>query len=256
MVSPPCSLRLGNATCLLATAALLLGSSLAASSRSQCELKPGVKLGSDKVGGKNGTTTSTATACCTLCQANTKCIVFAWDKHKHICDIFHKMGDSKAKANYVSGLAHAVPPGPPVPPTPPSPPSPGSAFACDGKHCVAKAGGPYNNSKCDKKCKKAPKPPPPPPPPPPPAPLSWVPATWVTKHARSGLVWAAGSSFRGAAWRNDAATVSRSAQWANGYVGSVLGGPECESRSRLLLCVCAPICVWPCARFVNLTHLR
>ena len=154
---------------LLVTALLLLlsGSSLAASA--QCELKPGVKLGADKVGDKNGTSSATAAACCTLCQANTKCIVFAWDKDKHICDIFDKMGDSKAKANYVSGLAHAAPPGPPVPPTPPSPPSPGGAFACDGKHCVAKAGGPYNNSKCDKKCKKGPKPPPPPPPPPPPA---------------------------------------------------------------------------------------
>ena len=232
MVSPPaCSLRLGNATtCIvLATAALLLGSSLAASSRSQCELKPGVKLGAGNIGGKNGTTTSTATACCTLCQANTKCIVFAWDKDKHICDIFDKMGDSKAKANYVSGLAHAAPPGPPVPPTPPSPP-PGGAFACDGKHCAAQAGGPYNNSKCDKKCGEGPhpKPPSPLPPPPPPAPLRWVPASWVAKHARGGLVWAAGSSWRGIAWRNDAATVSRSAQWANGYVGSVLGGPECE----------------------------
>ena len=236
-------MMMGQAARLLVTALLLLlsGSSLAASA--QCELKPGVKLGADKVGDKNGTSSATAAACCTLCQANTECIVFAWDKDKHICDIFKKLGDSKTKAHYISGLAHAVPPGPPVPPTPPSPPSPGGAFACDGKHCVAKAGGPYNNSKCDKKCKKGPKPPPPPPPPPPPAPLSWVPATWVAKHARGGLVWAAGSSFRGAAWRNDAATVSRSAQWANGYVGSVLGGPECESRSRLLCYVCAPLCV-------------
>ena len=113
---------MGHAARLLVTALLLLlsGSSLAASA--QCELKPGVKLGADKVGDKNGTSSATAAACCTLCQANTKCIVFAWDKDKHICDIFKKLGDSKTKAHYVSGLAHAAPPGPPVPPTPPSPP--------------------------------------------------------------------------------------------------------------------------------------
>ena len=159
-------MMMGQAARLLVTALLLLlsGSSLAASA--QCELKPGVKLGADKVGDKNGTSSATAAACCTLCQANTKCIVFAWDKDKHICDIFKKLGDSKTKAHYISGLAHAVPPGPPVPPTPPSPPSPGGAFACDGTHCAAQAGGPYNDSKCDKRCGEGPHPTPPSPPPP------------------------------------------------------------------------------------------
>ena len=108
-------MMMGHAARLLVTALLLLLSgSISLAASAQCELKPGVKLGADKVGDKNGTSSATAAACCTLCQANTKCIVFAWDKDKHICDIFDKMGDSKATANYVSGLAHAAPPGPPV----------------------------------------------------------------------------------------------------------------------------------------------
>jgi hypothetical protein len=108
----------------------------------------------------------------------------------------------------------------------PSPPSPVATYTCSsGNKCIKSPGGQYNNSKCDKKCKQ-PKPAPPGPPPSPPPPLAWVPSAWSQKHARGDLVWAVGSDWRGQPWRDDPYTTSRSAQFGNGYVASVLGGPE------------------------------
>ena len=72
-----------------------------------------------------------------------------------------------------------------------------------------------------RKSKPTPQPTPPPAPP-----LAWVPTSWAAKASQHGLVYAYGSDFRGLAWRGDPDTTSRSAQFANGYVGSVLGGPE------------------------------
>ena len=51
-----------------------------------------------------------------------------------------------------------------------------------------------------------------------------MPSEWVEKRKLSGLIWSAGGDFRGLAWRDDPDTTSRSAQFANGFVGSVLGG--------------------------------
>ena len=39
-------------------------------------------------------------------------------------------------------------------------------------------------------------------------------------------MWAAGNCWQGEAWRSDPLTISRSAQFGNGYAASVLGGPE------------------------------
>ena len=53
-----------------------------------------------------------------------------------------------------------------------------------------------------------------------------MPAPWVTKAARFGLIWAWGSEWRGLRWRDDPTTTSRGPQFGNGYTGAVMGSPE------------------------------
>ena len=116
-------------------------------------------------------------------------------------------GDQHAGENaFIQTFCYSKPPGPSPGPSPPGPaPSP---------------------------TPPGPSPPPLPlpcaPSPPGPSPAVNIPTElgWIEKQKRGGLVWAAGNCWQGLPWRDDPATISRSAQFGNGYAASILGGPE------------------------------
>ena len=101
--------------------------------------------------------TESLAACCSLCQATTRCVIFQFDakgcygSKKGCCRLktAEAWSGRTPRPNQQDTFGGSVRPLPPPPP-PPSPP----AYACHGTQCVLNrtAGGPYNNSVCDHRC--------------------------------------------------------------------------------------------------------
>jgi polygalacturonase len=144
-----------------------------AQSQPQCaKFEKGIKLGTDKL---KTTAAASAAACCQLCTAEPKCVVFSFHdvkvietsdsqagfdtvNSKQTCELCAKLGESKPKNGFTSGIVRGVIP---------SPPHSHSRYTCTKKKCVSDKNGKYNNNTCDGKCSAGPPPPVPPGPAPP-----------------------------------------------------------------------------------------
>ena len=95
----------------------------------QCgTFEDGVKLGTDALGRPVGNA-STAAACCALCAAEPRCVVFSFvdkgDKKGRVCSLESKLGERKHKPGYTSGVVRSAPgPGPTPAPSPTPGPTP------------------------------------------------------------------------------------------------------------------------------------